>query len=324
MELKELKALTKEVGEEILKENNNTKYKVIFSNYNNGPVVDLAEPGNTNNDIHANLDLAGVLNSINKDSKNTPISRIKRLLKNTLNELYKINSKANVSGISNADVDNAVKNLTNVLPALRMKSTKHRHPVLTDEFNTMNIEYQVDLKRTDEEVYTTAITLDNLIKNKYTKEDVVKKAMENLAKAKFEIKTIEDAIKEDIAEEEKEGEPLLDTLVRTALQDTDDVSIGHVLVTCAENKINGANVLLRPDVFEKVADELKCDLYLLPVSVHEVIIVSTNEFDLSQVIKQLEISNKTLDKSDDKLSEIVYKYNKEFKTISPVFVTSID
>ena len=74
----------------------------------------------------------------------------------------------------------------------------------------------------------------------------------------------------------------------------------------------GAAALFYPDVKEKAAELLGSDYYILPSSVHEVILVpdsaGINAKELCDMVKQ---ANRTVVEEQDILSDNVYHYSKD-------------
>ena len=73
-------------------------------------------------------------------------------------------------------------------------------------------------------------------------------------------------------------------------------------------KQNGAAVMLFPEMLQEAADRLSGDMYILPSSVHEVILLSANmgeEEGLKEIVKEV---NRTQIAPEEKLSDCVYRY----------------
>lgn len=79
-------------------------------------------------------------------------------------------------------------------------------------------------------------------------------------------------------------------------------------------KLNGAAVMLFPEMLRTLADRWKCDLYILPSSVNEVILlpVRTGETkekeELAEIVEEV---NQTQVILEEKLSDTVYRYSCE-------------
>ena len=74
--------------------------------------------------------------------------------------------------------------------------------------------------------------------------------------------------------------------------------------------INGASVILYPDMLREIAAKLGGDFYVLPSSIHEVLVVSASEdIDEKSLKKMVEDINRNYLLPDEYLSDNVYKYN---------------
>jgi len=84
-----------------------------------------------------------------------------------------------------------------------------------------------------------------------------------------------------------------------------------------QSKINGAACMLYEDILKVLADELDRDLFILPSSIHEVIIVPANDSnprgDLCKMVREV---NETQVAEEEILSDIVYFYNRKTGVIT--------
>jgi len=83
-----------------------------------------------------------------------------------------------------------------------------------------------------------------------------------------------------------------------------------MFVLTNEDKLYGASTILYPDALNMVYEELKQDFYILPSSVHEVIILPKDEQMLNQVKLQKMVAevNATVVRASDFLSNKVFEY----------------
>lgn len=80
--------------------------------------------------------------------------------------------------------------------------------------------------------------------------------------------------------------------------------------------INGASCLLYKDVIRTFAKQLKSDLYLLPSSIHEIILIPQDrDMRLDTLSKMVEEVNRTQVADEEVLSDHVYYYSLETDTI---------
>ncbi len=87
-----------------------------------------------------------------------------------------------------------------------------------------------------------------------------------------------------------------------------------MIVVSNELGINGAAVVLYDGVIEQIANEYDSDLYLLPSSIHEMIVVPAGEEDLHETFSSMvnNINQRYVDE-DEVLSDRVYIYRQEEK-----------
>lgn len=100
-----------------------------------------------------------------------------------------------------------------------------------------------------------------------------------------------------------------------------------LLVVTNNFKFNGANALLLPDVFKNIADDLGCNLFILPSSIHEVLVLP--DFDnerlsgdkLFQMVQEV---NATCVVVEEVLTDALYYFNRETNGIELLFSTEVN
>ena len=99
----------------------------------------------------------------------------------------------------------------------------------------------------------------------------------------------------------------------------DPADVGSMYVLTTETGTLGAAALFYPEVREKAAELMGSGYYVLPSSVHEVILVPDtighNEQELCDMVKQ---ANRTVVEPQDVLSDNVYHYDRETRDLSRV------
>ena len=84
----------------------------------------------------------------------------------------------------------------------------------------------------------------------------------------------------------------------------------RVYVISNEFEFFGANALLYSDVLGKVVKKIGTDCYILPSSVHDLIVLSTDVFsERSKLINLVKETNKEHVKNSDRLSDSIYLYS---------------
>ena len=84
-----------------------------------------------------------------------------------------------------------------------------------------------------------------------------------------------------------------------------------------KSRVNGASTILYEGLLNKIAKELKTDLYIIPSSIHEIIIIPKGAYgdknspvnDLIQIIKDV---NRTEVSEEEILSDTLYEYTKSY------------
>ncbi len=76
--------------------------------------------------------------------------------------------------------------------------------------------------------------------------------------------------------------------------------------------IYGAAAILYKDLMQSLADELNCDLYVVPSSVHEMIVIPAEDKELYEMLSSLvkEVNTQFVD-PDEILSDRVFIYMRE-------------
>lgn len=83
-----------------------------------------------------------------------------------------------------------------------------------------------------------------------------------------------------------------------------------------EKKYYGASALLYPNVLQNFAEELGCDLFLLPCSIHEVLLLPYDEgMDIGRLREMVEQVNETELTTEEILSDQVYHYSRSKKEL---------
>ena len=96
-----------------------------------------------------------------------------------------------------------------------------------------------------------------------------------------------------------------------------DTETEEMYILCNKKKAGGAGVLLYDRILEELSSKLESDLYILPSSIHETIIIRADkDKDISDLQDMVKNINNTVVSTEDILSDKVYHYirsNKELK-----------
>lgn len=89
----------------------------------------------------------------------------------------------------------------------------------------------------------------------------------------------------------------------------DEIETGCSMWVLSNGKrVNGAVVMLYPDLFRSLADKSESDLYVLPSSIHEVIAIPDNGEDTKELKLMVSAVNSSEVSEEEYLSGNVYKY----------------
>ena len=176
------------------------------------------------------------------------------------------------------------------------------------DFNDLAIIYRFLVDVDDEGLQSCVITNDILkgIGGGITEDQLFKAALKNTPEFfKPSVKRIEDAI---IRMLEKDGAP--QELIDMITEARDSVPTDErVYILSNDQEAFGANALLYPERFAEIAKEVGSDLYVLPSSVHEVILVSES-YDLDKLKALVKETNEGIVRPEDRLSDTVYNYRR--------------
>lgn len=110
------------------------------------------------------------------------------------------------------------------------------------------------------------------------------------------------------------GEVLAE-LIDTDLQE--DCNCMHVLSN--ERNVNGAGAILYPNMLEKIGTKLKADYYVLPSSIHELIIVpDSDEISETKLVGMVRDVNESSVSHDEILGNNIYFYSRSEKKLQMV------
>ena len=114
--------------------------------------------------------------------------------------------------------------------------------------------------------------------------------------------------------------PLSDEELREKLESTLPER-GYMYVLTNQSKINGASVMAYPGMLNDIAEKLNSDYYILPSSVHEVIILPMSDEDergeeLTLLVKDVNGSRLS---PDEVLSDHAYRYHRSSNWLEPIY-----
>ena len=101
------------------------------------------------------------------------------------------------------------------------------------------------------------------------------------------------------------------------LLDGGEVKGGDMFVLTNDEGAYGSAVMFYPGVLERAREIIGCDYFVLPSSVHEVILVPDDGDKKAKDLKKMVVeANKTVVEGPDVLSDCVYRYDGELKVVA--------
>ncbi|MBQ9886508.1 MAG: hypothetical protein IJM37_06600 [Lachnospiraceae bacterium] len=149
----------------------------------------------------------------------------------------------------------------------------------------------------------------------------------------YEIIDMDDIIKEFMIQDIKESiyskryradyiinNELISRFADDVLRDLNDyIPKKTIFVLTGKNRTNGACFIIYPEILERFAANWNCDIYILPSSIHEVILIpatlSPSASELGEMVREI---NKTEVAPTERLSDNVYLYSFADKAVNLV------
>lgn len=109
--------------------------------------------------------------------------------------------------------------------------------------------------------------------------------------------------------------PLVE-IIRDRLEEADypddDPLINRIYVISDPYKFLGSSALLYPEIFEKLSEELDSDLYIMPSSIRDLIVLPSEDFYDKRALNEMVIRvNREDVAAEDKLSDSLYSYSRK-------------
>lgn len=233
---------------------------------------------------------------------------LKKAISMIENEINSIKNKLN------DNIYNEIKDIKgNVLP--RLVNTKRNQVMLKDiphrEFLDMSIIYYIekyDLKL--DMVRSIRITNDLMQSENLSEEELYHNSMKNMLEKEKSLLTpmikIIMNLKFGIGMK-PEGKVIT----------KDDFSGGEFIVLSNDYGINGSREMLNISTLKKASEIAESDLYILPSSIHEVLLISVNEInaspsELKNMVSEVNLSEVS---EEERLTDNVYIFRRDTSTI---------
>lgn len=176
------------------------------------------------------------------------------------------------------------------------------------EFLDLSIIYRLVIKMDKFEMYSAI--LSNQIAEQYnmSEEELFNCAIENTERI---LKPTVMSMHEFVAGREMPVE--MADIVHMMCEAPDDKILW---VLSNEKRLDGAGCILYENLLHKLAERIGTNLYIIPASMNECIVVSTNMADLSELEKLVRVINANELDLKDKLSDRVYLYDKVLRKLT--------
>ncbi len=179
------------------------------------------------------------------------------------------------------------------------------------------IYFVLEMAREKDEIATVTVTNEMMKKWGITTDALYSLSIQN-TKSLYPV-TIKSmgSIFLEMAEAAFEGE--LGDMQRFDEQELQDVGHG-MLVISNESAINGASAMLFNNIFEDLAEKEQADLYILPSSIHELIVVAKKEEMDAEALRNMVVEvNETQVAREERLSNNVYLFERETNQLTALF-----
>lgn len=151
-------------------------------------------------------------------------------------------------------------------------------------------------------IASVLIRKEHLVLWQQCEEDVYAIALQNTRQENISFVSITNSISGMLSEEERE----------LLLDDELMAMESPLFVLTNEAKLFGAVCMLIPEIMDQIVDEKGGDLYLLPSSIHEILILKTSELnDPPRLQHMVQDINEMQVPMEQRLSNHVYRYSKE-------------
>lgn len=134
-----------------------------------------------------------------------------------------------------------------------------------------------------------------------TKEEIHKIAMENTLQRKNIVLT--------------PMQQMIKDLQRESVEELDNIEDAPMYVLTNKSFINGAIAILDSNIQKKIASLLGGDYYIIPSSIHEVIVIPYDLMETEELNQMIKDINNEFVSADDRLSNHAFKYNSETRKI---------
>lgn len=170
------------------------------------------------------------------------------------------------------------------------------------EFNDLILVPYVDIESSSDMISSARVTYDNLKAFGATEDELKAAATKNMMPV---VKTLGEVIREMMSNDGMD-ENMIDDIVGGEKN-------AKMYICSNKGKSYGAGCVLFDNVMEKLSEKLDDNLYLLPSSVHETLIIPASTMSYDEALHMVTEVNRETVSEKDFLSDNVYVYDKELK-----------
>lgn len=235
-----------------------------------------------------------------------------------LNEVLSEISRTISFGFTVADVNaepftNMVNSLDKII--FQVVNTKRNAALLEDlphkEFLDLSIIYRMIAGHNDCGITSALINHSVFSSLEISEDELFDLALENTKRLfPYEFKSMDDVVVKVMKSEGKYSQEVDEQLAKIP-------SYRKLYVISNAQAFCGATALLYPEVLEDAANRLDSDIYILPVSINEVMIIEASPKNkIARLLEMIKMSNNSSDDISDILSDNLYKYSRDSKKVT--------
>ena len=177
----------------------------------------------------------------------------------------------------------------------REKNRERLEQIPYEEYLDLALIYRYRVSDVEDGAAYLTVTRDLAKKLDITEEELAEAARKNEESKEYKVVTMASVIAELMGVSEEmlaQGGP-------------------QMYVASNESKLNGASAMLNVKWFRELADKVEDDLYILPSSIHELIMVPASQMETEDLREMVASVNATEVSENEILSNTVYRYNRE-------------
>lgn len=192
-----------------------------------------------------------------------------------------------------------------------VNNQKYLEDKIYDVKKDMALVYFILLEKSESNLQTCAIHQGMLDNYGVSKNEISELAMENTQRLfPPTLKSMEDVLNEMMSPDQVDHKSFEQSICEMSQTGVGDIPC--MLILSNEDSINGATTMFYPNILATITEELGTDVYVLPSSIHEVILVPKNgEIQENQLTNMVREVNATQVDDQEVLTNHTYEYCRE-------------